>query len=191
MLCNKQPKYPVQTAILPSGGSAGRLGLAALGVARLHRSPGMGWVSGHLGGGHWGGLALCLLLGPAVSMAWFSHGNGRGPRDAAGHTGCRLRPGVLSLPSPPLGQRRPCGLRAEAPACAGPRGHETGAREVIAIPPCVGPLNRNYSHSCFSPRKLTSDRASKPVSVEGRIATRLIRLQKWELQPHVLPGEPR
>lgn len=84
-LCNKQPNTQgLKPANLPSCGSAGCLGLAALGVARLHRSPGMGWVPGRLGRGHWGGSALRLLLGPAVSVAWLSHGSGRGPREEAG-----------------------------------------------------------------------------------------------------------
>ena len=132
-LCNKQPNTQgLKPANLPSCGSAGCLGLAALGVARLHRSPGMGWVPGRLGGGHWGGSALRLLLGPAVSVAWLSHGSGRGPREEAGHTRCRLRPAVLSLPPHPLAREGPVASVQRPLPCAGPRGHETAAREVLA-----------------------------------------------------------
>ena len=53
MLCNKQPKYPVAETCELSFLWVCRLSaLAALGVARLHQSPGMGWVPGRLGGGH-------------------------------------------------------------------------------------------------------------------------------------------
>ena len=136
-------------------------------------------------------------------MAWFSHGSGRGPRDEAGHTRCRLRLGLLSLPSHPLGQTRPCGLGAEAPAvCGAERTRDCSqggacpraAWMNLPIPSCVGPLNRNYFHSCFSPGKLTSDRASKPVSVEVRMMTRLIRLQSgnYSLMSFLgSQGEPR
>ena len=46
MLCNKHPKYPAQTAILP------HVGLQVAWVWLLQARPGsiMGWVSGHLGG---------------------------------------------------------------------------------------------------------------------------------------------
>lgn len=72
----------LETAILHPQGSAGRPGSAALGLAGLRHSCGMGWASGHLGWGHWGGPALChmlpiLLLRLAVSLAWCFHGNRR------------------------------------------------------------------------------------------------------------------
>lgn len=194
MLCNKHSKYPAQIAILPL------VGLQVPWVWLLQVRPGsiMGWVSGHLGGS----------LGRSSSVSPPGTNGEHGmvfSRQRQGTQRCSRTHGVQAQawrvvtsfsPSwpekalwPPCGGPCMCGAertrdRSQAGACP------QTAWMTLPIPPCVGPLNRNYSHSCFSPRKLTSDRASKSVSIEGRMATRLICLQKWELQPHVLPGEP-
>lgn len=70
--------------------------------------------------------------------------------------------------------RGPCCARRED-TCLGPgMCLPMGSRNDSPVPSCIGPLNRNHSHSCFSPRKLTSDRASKPAGVEVRMTTRLV-----------------
>lgn len=86
---------------------------------------------------------------------------------------CRFLLTLLAREGPVASVQRPLLCARREDTCLGPgMCLPTGSRSDSPIPSCVGPLNRNHSHSCFSPRKLTSDRASKPVGVEVRMTTR-------------------